>query len=1436
MSAIEEEDSRVSSEGEGDDLRPEDPFNSSSEDEDEDDDEEEIQKIREGFIVDDDEEAEHHERKKKKHHHKRRREKEGSEHSATQEPEEDEGLLDEDDLDLLMENTGASSALKEKSQYKRLKRAESEDTTEKSRGLNDFFSDEEDEQEDDRRQDSRSQDNRRNVVDELDDFIEEDEFSDLDEEERQEARARRKQERMLPTEIAGIDSEKVDELYEIFGDGEDYAWALEGEEDEANNAGYGAASQGADDEEDSRPKLENIYEPEELKAKMLTANDKKIRDVDIPERYQQLRKDIKNYELSEEDFNYEKSWVTHQLVTEKGGPEILFQSFTEEEFRASVSDVLVFIAKENLEVPFIFAHRRDYLIKTKEIKVDGDDDIKVEATTLLRENDLWRILQLDIEFHSLLSKRKTVDKLMKELELEGDEYLSKAFNEATTITSLQDIHEFIMFFYADKLRDSGNKKSIRSSLFEKVKSNELFNVIKSIGITVDEFAENILSDSKLYPTKDADQSPVEMVNEICSKPDSLYAKTSQALDVVKHLFSEQIFYNLKIRNLLRSSFETFSSININLTEQGKLRINDRSRFMDFKYAINRSVESLIQQPDLFLRMLEAESLGLVEIEFKLISQDSFIETVYGFLASDGQSDIANAWNKLRKASLDLAFKKLIPLVTLNVKEQIRKVCERILFFQVRTAFLNKIDQAPYKPAGTALGTIPSVFAISPGNGRYGADAVIGVFINSNREVVETFKFNENPLQRTLSNQEKTGFELKFVEALQQYKPDVIGINGYNARTAKLFNVISNIIRNYDDLVVETDEQVKIPVVWVNDEIATSYQNSDEAKREFPDKSTLVRYTISLGRYLQSPLLEYISLGDNVTSLSIHKHQGLLSSAKLLEAISSAFVDIVNLVGVDINKAVRDPYLALCVPYISGLGPRKSSGLLKAVQQYPLFSRQALITNDNIRIGSAIFLNCASFLRIPQSSTRKAALRANDEAEAVTLLDDTRIHPEDYTLAEKMAADALDLDEGEIEELKDAPIGETIIDKLIEAGPETLQTLILEDYSKQLEITYHVKKRTTLEMIVEELQEPYFEMRNNFKLFNQKEIFENLTGLNDETFYEGIVLPVSIKRVERYDIKATTTTCIDCTADFDHAMGRNSGRKSLNETFYVTQVIPAKFLNINYENFSADISFLKQDIETPRLIEKFTREVNKWDFLKEQEDERKEYEIINAVERTTRTIQHPLFKNFNSIQAQNFLATKDVGSVVIRPSSKGNDHLTITWKVDNALYQNVDVVEFDKEHEGSLGKRLVISSMEFSDLDEIIELYVGKIVKKITEMKNHDKFRSGTHDEVVQWLENYSKANPKRASYTFAMNHKKPGWFLLLFKVNSSSQMYTWNVKATPDGFELNGYDYPDMTSLCNGFKTLIKNKQQTKRAQSFNPAMSSASNYGQGYGNYRPSY
>ena len=127
--------------------------------------------------------------------------------------------------------------------------------------------------------------------------------------------------------------------------------------------------------------------------------------------------------------------------------------------------------------------------------------------------------------------------------------------------------------------------------------------------------------------------------------------------------------------------------------------------------------------------------------------------------------------------------------------------------------------------------------------------------------------------------------------------------------------------------------------------------------------------------------------------------------------------------------------------------------------------------------------------------------------------------------------------------------------------------------------------------------------------------------------------------------------------------------------------------------------------------------------KGEEDSRKDSgeasnKAVAKNKRVTRLVYHPLFQNCNYSEAQEKLKGRGAGAVIIRPSSKGPDALSITWAFQEGMYVHVEVEERGKKPgEIGLGKELYVKGINepFSDLDEIYSRYIVPMNELVTSM-------------------------------------------------------------------------------------------------------------------------
>lgn len=166
---------------------------------------------------------------------------------------------------------------------------------------------------------------------------------------------------------------------------------------------------------------------------------------------------------------------------------------------------------------------------------------------------------------------------------------------------------------------------------------------------------------------------------------------------------------------------------------------------------------------------------------------------------------------------------------------------------------------------------------------------------------------------------------------------------------------------------------------VNEDGASVYSASDEARREFPDKDVTVRGAVSIGRRLIDPLAELVKIDPK--SIGVGQYQHDVDQSELRNALDFTVMACVNAVGVDVNTASER-----LLSYISGIGPALASNIVKhRTANGPFVSRSDL--RKVARLGDKAFELSAGFLRITDGSQP---------------LDNTGIHPESYPIVSRMA--------------------------------------------------------------------------------------------------------------------------------------------------------------------------------------------------------------------------------------------------------------------------------------------------------------------------------------------------------------------------------------------------------------------------------------------------
>jgi uncharacterized protein len=250
-------------------------------------------------------------------------------------------------------------------------------------------------------------------------------------------------------------------------------------------------------------------------------------------------------------------------------------------------------------------------------------------------------------------------------------------------------------------------------------------------------------------------------------------------------------------------------------------------------------------------------------------------------------------------------------------------------------------------------------------------------------------------------------------------------------------------------------------VLVSEAGASIYSASEVAAAEFPELDVTVRGAISIARRLQDPLAELVKLDPK--SIGVGQYQHDVDQKRLKQKLDDTIESCVNYVGVDLNMASRQ-----LLTYVSGITPAVANNIVAYRDGHGAFgSRQELLKVK--QLGPKAFEQAAGFLRIRNGQNP---------------LDNTAVHPESYGIVDAIAADLA------------IPLGQ------ISQAADRLKRLDIKKY-----ITAAAGE-LTLRDIVQELEKPGRDPREQFTYARFQEGINDITDLKPGLTLEGVVTNVT----------------------------------------------------------------------------------------------------------------------------------------------------------------------------------------------------------------------------------------------------------------------------------------------------------------------------------------
>uniref|UniRef100_A0A914Q294 Spt6 SH2 domain-containing protein n=1 Tax=Panagrolaimus davidi TaxID=227884 RepID=A0A914Q294_9BILA len=103
--------------------------------------------------------------------------------------------------------------------------------------------------------------------------------------------------------------------------------------------------------------------------------------------------------------------------------------------------------------------------------------------------------------------------------------------------------------------------------------------------------------------------------------------------------------------------------------------------------------------------------------------------------------------------------------------------------------------------------------------------------------------------------------------------------------------------------------------------------------------------------------------------------------------------------------------------------------------------------------------------------------------------------------------------------------------------------------------------------------------------------------------------------------------------------------------------------------------------------------------------------------------------------------------IIRPSSSAPDHLLVTWKVTDDIYQHITVREENEFLYFNFGKTLYIKDDSFEDLDEILARSIQPLIEYTREILSYryflETYKAEQKEDINDYLAREKAADPRR---------------------------------------------------------------------------------------------
>ncbi len=414
----------------------------------------------------------------------------------------------------------------------------------------------------------------------------------------------------------------------------------------------------------------------------------------------------------------------------------------------------------------------------------------------------------------------------------------------------------------------------------------------------------------------------------------------EVLAGAKDIVAETISENAVVRQLTREKALQFGKV----SSQKITNAEDERQVFEVYYQFEVPVKFI--KPHQVLALNRGENEKILKVNLNIEEKD-WRMAIRSQYPPDRRSIF---FDLLNEASEDCAKRLLLPAIERDVRRMLTEKADMhaiTLFAKNLKALLTQ------PPLADQI-----ILAIDPGF-RTGSKIAV---IDSTGKLLETGTIYPHPPQNQKAEARKIVEEL-----VKKHQVTLIVIgNGTASRETETF--VAEI----------TKDNSALHYLITSEAGASIYSASKLARTEFPNLDVSIRGAISIGRRVQDPLAELVKIDPKSIGVGLYQHD--VNQSNLSNALDQVVESVVNAVGVEVNTAS-----ATLLTHVAGIGPSLAEKIVQHREQKGTFHSRTEIQNV-AGMGPKSFEQAAGFLRI----------RDGDNP-----LDSTAIHPESYSVAEKV---------------------------------------------------------------------------------------------------------------------------------------------------------------------------------------------------------------------------------------------------------------------------------------------------------------------------------------------------------------------------------------------------------------------------------------------------